>query len=439
VIVEPARQTPILCRAEVVVLGGGPSGVAAAVAAARTGAHTVLVERYGFLGGMGTAAGVTSFCGLYGNVHGEIRPVVHGFADEVLERLSKLDALSEPHSIFGRTWGRAYDNAVYKYVLDQLVVEGKVTLFLHTFAAGLAHHDGHIDALIVESKSGRGAITGDVFIDASGDGDMAAWAGAPFEKGDPLGNLAYPTLMFRMGHVDGARALRDGKPALRALMAAAEQAGEYQFPRRSAYINPQRHAGEWRANVTQIAMEDGRAADGTSQAEMTFAEVEGRRQAAEYLRFLRERVPGFENAYLLESAPQVGIRETRRILGDYQLTGDDIVSLRDFPDTIGVNAWPIERHVRGDVEWTFLEGRGYCQLPYAMLLPRSVENLLVVGRCASLTREGQASARVSGPCFVMGQAGGTAAGMAVKSKVTPRAVPIDELQSALRAAGVYLG
>jgi hypothetical protein len=441
---EPARRVPVVRRAQVVVLGGGPSGIAAAVAAARSGASTLLVERYGFLGGMGTAAGVTSFCGLHANVNGEIRQVVHGIADELLDRLRALDGLNDTHAVLGRIAAQAYDNAAYKCAADDLVLGAGVDLLFHALAVGMLEAEpGRIAALLVETKSGRGAVVGDVFVDCSGDADLAAWAGAPFEKGGDDGYLAYPTLMFRLGHVDTPRALRDGKPNIRRLLAEAAEKDGTTFPRRAAYINPQKHAGEWRANVTQLS-HGARAVDATNADELSRAEIDGRRQVRLYYDFLKRYVPGFEAAYLLEIAPQIGVRETRRIVGRYQLSGRDVLAARDFPDTIGVDGWPVERHVRGDVEWSFIEGRGYCQIPFSALVPQRVENLLVAGRCASATQDGQASLRVSGPCFAMGQAAGTAAAMATSAAVSGRPLVVGDvdvaaLQERLRAAGAFLG
>ena len=204
---EPARRTPLLAETEVLVLGGGPAGIAAAASAAATGREVLLVERYGFLGGMGTAAGVTNFCGLHANVHGEMKRVVHGVADELLQRIDALGGLNEPHSIFGRTLAQAYDGAAYKCAADELLLARGVKLLFHALAAGVVMHDAdRIDALLVETRSGRRAIRAQTFIDASGDGDLFAWAGAPWEKGDAQGELLYPTLMFRVGGVDDARA-----------------------------------------------------------------------------------------------------------------------------------------------------------------------------------------------------------------------------------------
>ena len=434
VVIEPERRVPVAHEADVVVLGGGPSGLAAAVAASRHGARTLLVERYGFLGGNCTAAMVTNFCGLHANVHGEFRQVVHGLADEMLERLERLGGLNTPHVVFGRIQAQAYDVAAFKCAADDMLLGAGVTLRLHSLAAGVAMADRRIDALLVETKSGRQAIRGRVFIDCSGDADLAAWAGAPFEKGPAM---AFPTHMFRMGAVDGAAALA-ARPQIRALMEQAEKDDAFRFARHTPIVAPQKRNSEWRCNVTQIAR-DGRAADGSEVDDLIHAEIEGRRQIRDYAAFLKARVPGFADSYLLEIAPQVGIRETRRIVGAYQVTGDDVLGARDFADGVGVNGWPMERHVAGDVAWGWIEGRGYHQVPYRCLVPQGVDNLLVAGRCASLTSEGQSSVRVSGPCFVMGQAAGTAAALTLAAGVAPAAVDVAALQAALRADGAWLG
>jgi hypothetical protein len=299
--------------------------------------------------------------------------------------------------------------------------------------------DDRIDALLVETKSGRFAIRGQTFIDASGDGDLAAWSGVPFEVGDGAGNMLYPTTMFRINGVDHAKA-GDAWKLIPKLMEEAEQQGR-RFPRKKPIVRPQRNPIEWRANLTQIKTPEGRAVNGIDAREFSYGEVEGRRQCWDVFSFIKEVTPGFDDAYIVEIAPQIGIRETRRIVGEYRLSENDILGNRDFDDSIGVNGWPVEAHVAGDVKFLFAEwgSRGFNQIPYRIIVPQTIENLLVAGRCASMTHEGQSSARVTGSCFIMGQAAGTAADLALSDSVAPRRVDVSKLQQRLESAGAYLG
>ena len=439
---EPARQTPVFGEFDVVALGGGPAGIAAATAAARGGRSTLLVEHYGFLGGMGTAAGVTNFCGLHANVFGEVKQVVHGVADDLLARMRALGGLNEPHLLFGgKIAAQAYDNAAFKVAADDLVAHSGAELLFHARAVGVSMRSAaEVEALLIETKSGRRAVRARVFIDCSGDGDLSAQAGAPFEKGTGGGDMLYPSTMFRVNGVDAVRA-GDAWNHFGRWMEEAERGGR-RFARRTPIIRPQKNPMEWRANVTQLANPDGTPVDCTDAVQLSRAEVEGRRQIVDFFQFLRESAPGFENAYILEIAPQVGVRETRRVVGDYQLTEDDVLGCAGFPDTVGVNGWMIEAHVAGDIafKWQDIPNvRGFNHLPYRMVLPRGIDNLLVAGRCASMTHMGQSAARVSGACFVMGQAAGSAAALSLDAGVRPRDLDAARLQRRLESDGAYLG
>src|SRR6202795_4669475 len=434
---EPARRVSLYGEYEVAVLGGGPAGIAAAAAAARAGRRMLLIERYGFLGGMGTAAGVTNFCGLHANVHGEMHRVVQGIASDLLARIDRPDGLNAPHLILGKIFAQAYDTPAYKIAADDLLLSHEVDILFHALGAGVVMHDeNRINALMVETKAGRQAVRAGIFIDCSGDGDLAAWAGAPFEVGDNNGGMLYPSMMFRLNGIDPDKA-GEAWRTIPALMEAAEAAGTHHFPRKAAIVRPQRSPIEWRVNFTQLAREDGTAINGLEPDDLTRGEIEGGRQAVNAFNFLRT-VPGFEKSYIVDLPPQLGIRETRRVVGVYMPSGEGVAGCASSDASIGANGWPMESHVAGDVIFKFPpipQSRGFNELPYRMLVPAGIDNLLVAGRCASMTHDGRSAARVSGACFAMGEAAGMAAALALGGNIIPRDIAVEELQQRLKQQG----
>ncbi len=210
-------------------------------------------------------------------------------------------------------------------------------------------------------------------------------------------------------------------------MDEAERRG-VKFPRKGAIVRPQKNPIEWRVNVTQMKKPDGSALDGTNADELTAGEIEGRRQVMQFFEFLKREAPGFANSYVVDTPPQLGIRETRRITGPYQLSEEDVLTCADFSDTIGVNGWPIEAHMAGRVEWKWPpipQSRGFCQMPYRMILPLKVKNLQVAGRCASMTHEGQSGGACQRRLLFMGQAAASAAHLALAGNSALAEIPVE--------------
>jgi hypothetical protein len=428
-IAEPPRQIPVVRDVDVLVVGGGMSGCSSAVAAARGGARTLLVERYGFLGGTATAAMVGCICGLYTcGPDSSQTQLIYGQAQDVIVRLEKVEA--------GFKYRHRYqlDHEVLKLVLDEWLLEAGVQLLFQTFVVKSLVEDNRVTGVIVENKGGRAAILARIVIDASGDGDVAAKAGAPWEKGDAQGQLQAPTYVFYMGGVDVDRAMAISEPEIKECQKAAMDRGEFSFPRVSGSYSPAPKPGTVHVNMTRTP-----GVDGTDPESLTQGHLEGRRQIVEYISFLRKYISGFEKSYLDAIAPQLGVRETRRILGEYVLTRDDVLGARHFEDAICRSSWPIEDHAVGlDTVRIHLPGDDYYQVPYRCLVPRNIENLLLSGRCISATHDAQASVRVMGPGLAVGQAAGTAAVLALEVGLPPGRISIPGLQERLRSAGALI-
>lgn len=407
---------------QVLVAGGGPGGCAAAVAAGRLGMRVLLIERYGFLGGMATAGLVNPFMPY--TIEG--KPIIEGVFGEILEQLSARGGLHQNAVTF--------DEEVLKVVLDDLVTGAGCDLLLHAWLADVQVEDGRVEAVEVETKSGRLTFEADIFIDGTGDGDLATRAGATVEHGRAEDGLAQPmTLCFRVGGVVTERMPDRGE--INRLYREAQARGEVDCPRDNVLFFPSVHPGFIHFNTTRVIKR--KAVDA---GDVTAAELEARRQMHQIVAFLRKQVAGFESAYLSHSAAQIGVRESRRIMGDYVLTEEDVLSARKFDDGICRGNYPLDIHNpagSGTVIKRLAPGTSY-EIPYRSLLPRGLENVLVASRCISATHEAHGSLRIMPIVIAIGEAAGTAAGICTKEGVAPRQLDPEALREQLRRQGANL-
>lgn len=412
-------------RYDVVVVGAGSAGSSAAISAARLGARTLLVDRLAFMGGTSTAV-LDTFYAFY-TPGSSPRRVVGGLGWEVVEQLTRAGVAFERPNTYGAGTGVTYDPEYLKVVWERLAVDAGVELLLHTWATGVTMTDGRVTAIRLWNKGGERFIQAGTFVDASGDADLCAMAGAGYDDARSTGQVQSLSTLFRVANVDVGRATAVPKAQLWELMRDAAESGRYQLPRLEGSWHRTPYAGIVMIHMTRIPN-----VDATDPVALTQAELEGRRQVQEYYRFLRDRVPGFEEAVIVSTSPAIGVRESRRVHGDYRLTRDDVLEGRRFADEIALCGAPIEDHIAGqETEWRYVaEGGGY-GIPYRCLLPKGIDALLVAGRCFSATHDAHASARSMATCMAMGQAAGTAAAMASSANSLPRALDPADLRERL--------
>lgn len=432
---------------DVVVVGGGMAGCSAAVGSARTGARTVLVEVNGFLGGMGTASMVYPW--MPSMAGGE--QIIEGVFMDYYAHLAKAQNASRAP---GNPSVINFDKEALKMTLQELVIGSGSQLLLHTWVGGALMNGNQIDGVLGYNKSGTIAIVSQRTIDCTGDGDVAKYAGAPFEQGrgfDIYGQAV--TLFFRMGNVNFDVAFKEQN---RRLVRYDQQIpAEYLFadlfrkgkergdlhpdlPISTIYFEKTLNSGVVSINATRVF-----EVDTTNVMDLTFAEVESRRQVEQLSKFLQKYVPGFEKSFLQETATQIGVRESRRVVGEYMLTGEDVIHATKFPDVVARGSFGIDIHCAdytgcGIAGLNLEEGLSY-DIPYRSLVPKVIDNLLVGGRCISVTHIALGSTRIQPVAAATGQAAGVAAGLSVREGVTPRELPYRLLRAELLKQKVNLG
>jgi len=451
-IIEPERELTVRMSVDVLVVGGGPAGIIAAMAAAEDGLKVAIVENRSFLGGnMTIGIPILGFLGQKRN------QIIEGLPQIFVNRLAEMEGASE-HIPCPLHMSITYiEPEVVKVVAFEVLKECGVEILLYTLFADVIMDDGNIKGIVIESKAGREVILAKVIIDCTGDADVAFRAGVPCKKGGNSGGMQPATLMFSMAGVDKSKLnyklvteseiyYSDFIPSsyyatnpdnfivvgLRNIMQKAKAEGIKLSVERTIIITGLKKGETW-INMSKV---DG--LDGTDPVSLTNGEYFARHQINEVIKYLKLYVPGFENASLLRIAPFIGIRETRRIAGQYILTRDDILSCRRFDDAIAVAGYPIDLHqpIGGDclLEWC---GDSY-EIPYRSLVPEHVGNLLVAGRNISTTHEAMAAIRVMATCMAIGEAAGRAAKLAVHKGIMPSAINVDQLRSELLAKGAYL-
>ncbi len=415
---------------DVLVVGGGSAGSAAAIAAAEQGASVLLLERYGFLGGTGAMV-LDTFYGFYtpGTVE---RKVVGGVPDRVTDGLAAHGKLLKRPNTYGAGSGLTYDPDTLKLVWDELTQAVGVNVLHHVWFVDVIKDGPRVTGAVIATKQGLRAVRARAVVDASGDADVIARAGGSFEDAGRDGTAQSLTTTFRMINVNVERAQSFPKQELWDRMQAAGEAGDYELPRRegSSHITP--FAGVMHTNMTRVA-----GIDGTDPVQLSRAEREGRKQAFEYARFLIDRIPGYEDAEMGGLAVQIGVRESRRIRGEYWLTSEDVLRAAKFPDAIAQCGAPIEEHHSGgNTRWEYLPDGETYDIPFRSLLPRGVNGVVVAGRCLSASHDAHASVRSIGQCLAMGQAAGIAAALAGSGE--PRDVSVPLLRERLLDLGAVL-
>lgn len=441
---EQIPDLPILAEVDVLVIGGGAAGVAAAETASSMDKDTWLIEKYGFCGGAAVAGLSGTICGMFmasDEENAQPEQVVFGFTERFRQELKKRNGVTEPQK-YGKTFTVTHDPLIWREVADDLLENAGVTTLFHTSVTGVIMEKDAFKGVVIESNAGQSVILSKMIIDASGDAAVIARAGMDYYFGDQ-GRIQNPTMFFRIADVDMDKYLAyygDDTicpPKVTENILTANKSGEYTLPRHKIWIFPTTRPGELMVNATRLAGQDGRMLNVIDPKDFTEAEVFGRRQVRDYARFLNRFVPGCENAYVVDTGVEVGIRQTRSIVGVETLTNDDVVNCNKRKDGICRTPWPIELH-SGDkpkLHWLIND---YYDVPYNTLVPIVGENIIAAGRCLSAEHEALASARVTAQCFEYGHAAGIAAVKAINENRRIRDLTGEEIRAVMIENGSAL-
>jgi FAD-dependent oxidoreductase family protein len=439
---QHAPDLPVLADVDVLVVGGGPAGVAAATVAAESGRSMMLVERYGFCGGAAVAGMSGTICGMYLAHQRPASPtqVVFGFTERFRQELAKRGGLTEPQR-YGKTFTVTHDPLKWRETADDLLESAGVRMLLHTVVTGVLVEQNVYRGVVLESNAGRCVVYAQRIIDASGDAAVISRGGYGYRFGDH-GVIQNPTMFFRLGNVDvetylaywGEDTISPAKVS--ELIDDAVRAGTHDLPRRKIWIFPSPRPHELMVNATRLTARDGRMLNVIDPADFTQAEVLGRRQVRDYADFLATSIPGLADSYVVDTGVEAGIRQTRTIIGMQTLTNDDVVAGRKRTDSICRSPWPIELHV-GDkpkLQWIFDD---YYDVPFGALVPAAAENIIVAGRSLSAEHEALASARVA-QCFEYGHAAAVAADLSIETGLGFCDLDVTEIRRRMRLGGSAL-
>ena len=419
---------------DIIVIGGGIAGSAAALSVAREGSKVLLIERTNALGGTAAGSLVIPFMP-YSYIDPKTKekiPLSRGIFAEILDELRKCNSLYEYTDL---EFDTSFHEEYLKLILNRMLTKAGVKLLFHSYLIDAETQNGHIESVTVANKSGKQTFCADYFIDATGDGDLAALSGCDFRLGRDEDNLCQPmTLCFRVGNVDVDKYISEERADAIKLYKEYKAAGRIKnvYEKILTFRHPSKNVIHF--NSTRIVKKNP-----IDAFDLTEAEIEAREQAFELFAFMKENVPSFKDAVLLSTAASIGVRESRMNEGKYTLTGEDLLNLTKFEDSIAAGNYDMDMHNpegSGTTHHYFKAGE-YYTIPYRCLTPKKTDNLLVAGRCISVTHEAQASIRIMPICFCTGQAAGTAAAVAANHKTNVKEIDIKELQQKLTDANAF--